>query len=48
MSERGERSYDLKTFEPTKEIFKEREKDGECDVFERKKGLGMKEVIGVV
>ena len=33
MSERRERSYDLKTFEPTRKIFKEREKERERWVF---------------
>ena len=35
MSERRERSYDLKTFEPTRKIFKEREKEREMSTRQR-------------
>ena len=43
MSERRERSYDLKTFEPTRKIFKEREKEREMSTRQREDNDGSEE-----
>ena len=40
MSERRERSYDLKTFESTRKIFKEREKEREMSTRQREDNDG--------
>ena len=44
MSERRERSYDLKTFESTRKIFKEREKEREMSTRQREDNDGGNEV----